>query len=108
MTGGGGATQSLTRAAPVVALAPVHCLVKYTTALPGAAWSSAYAMSAAPLVGSIETWKKSSSVRSRAGVLRLQPKPSIQIGPVWMLWSLALNTPQVAPPSMVWAMYAFQ
>src|SRR2546430_17078628 len=24
-----------------------------------------------------------------------------------MMWSLALNTPQVAPPSMVWAMYAF-
>ena len=67
-------------------------------------WGAAYAMSAAPLEGSMETWKKSRRVRSRAGVLRSHPRPSMQIGPLWMMWSLALNTPHVEPPSMVWAM----
>src|SRR5436309_1310964 len=44
------------------------------------------------------------SVRVRS---RLQPRPSMQIGPVWIVWSLALNTPHVAPPSIVCAMYTF-
>src|SRR5438309_7733667 len=65
-------------------------------------------MSAAPLVGSIEIWKKSSRVRFRIGMLRLQARPSMQIGPLWMTWSEACDTAQLLHPSMVWAMYTFQ
>src|SRR5207302_6921261 len=87
--GGGGRTQSFVNAAPVVAESPVHWRVKYVTPVPGDAWSSVYAIVAAPFVGSSATWKKSSSVRSRAGVDVSQARPSMQIEPVWMTLSEA-------------------
>src|SRR5438309_670946 len=91
--------QSSTSAAPVVADVPVHWRVKTVTAEPGDFESSANAIVAAPFVGSRSTWKKSSSVRSRAGTDVLQLRPSMQIDPVWITWSDARAATHDAPPS---------
>jgi len=70
------------------------------TALPADAWSSAYAIAAAPLVGSIEHLEEIEQ-RSVAVADEVAVHPSMQSWLLWMSWSLALEVVHVAPPSTV-------